>query len=57
MSATSHTPTVTRVLRLRIKDKHAAWLRAQAREVNFVWNFANELSARVFERERRFIGA
>ncbi|AQV96652.1 transposase [Cupriavidus necator] len=57
MLATSHTQTITRVLRLRIKDKHAAWLRAQAREVNFVWNFANELSARVFERERRFIGA
>ena len=57
MLATSHTPTVTRVLRLRIKDKHAAWLRAQAREVTFVWNFVNELSARVYERERRFIGA
>jgi len=52
-----HAPTVTRVLRLRIKDKHASWLRAQAREANFVWNFCNELSARVFERERRFIGA
>ena len=47
MLATSHSPTVTRVLRLRIKDGHAAWLRAQAREVNFVWNYANELSARV----------
>ena len=41
MLATSHTPTVIRVLRLRIKDKHAAWLRLQAREVNFVWNFTN----------------
>ncbi len=51
------TPTVTRVLRLRIKDKHASWLGSQAREVNFVWNYCNELSARVFERERRFIGA
>ena len=57
MLATAPTSTVTRVLRLRIKDKHAAWLRAQAREVNFVWNFINELSGRVFERERRFIGA
>ena len=57
MLATSHTPTVTRVLRLRIKDKHSAWLRAQAREVNFAWNYANELSVRLFERERRLIGA
>ncbi|MDW3686542.1 transposase [Cupriavidus sp. CV2] len=52
----SSAPTVTRVLRLRIKDKHVSWLSAQAREVNFVWNFCNELSVRVFERERRFIG-
>jgi hypothetical protein len=43
-------PTVTLVLRLRVKDKHSAWLSAQAREVNFVWNYCNELSARVFER-------
>ncbi|WP_432258075.1 RNA-guided endonuclease InsQ/TnpB family protein [Cupriavidus sp. TMH.W2] len=42
---------------MRVKDKHASWLSAQAREVNFVWNFCNELSVRVFERERRFIGA
>ncbi len=47
----------TRVLRLRLKDKHAAALRAMARDVNLVWNYCNELSAKVFERERRFIGA
>jgi len=46
----------TRVLRLRLKDKHAAALRAMARDVNLVWNYCNELSAKVFERERRFIG-
>lgn len=26
-----------------------------AREVNFVWNFCNELSLKIFERERRFV--
>jgi putative transposase len=46
----------TRVLRLRLKDKHAAQLCAMARDVNLVWNYCNELSAKVFERERRFIG-
>ncbi len=46
----------TRVLRLRLKDKHAPTLRAMARDVNFVWNYCNELSAKLFERERRFIG-
>jgi putative transposase len=44
-----------RVLHLRVKDKHAAWLCALAREVNTVFNYCNELSVKVFERERRFL--
>jgi IS605 OrfB family transposase len=44
-----------RVLRLRVKDKHAAWLSSLAREVNFVFNYCNDLSIKVFERERRFL--
>src|SRR3984957_20264360 len=44
-------PTAIRVLRLRVKDKHAAWLGGLAREVNTVFNYCNELSAKVFERE------
>jgi IS605 OrfB family transposase len=34
----------TKTLKLRIKDKHAAWLRGLAREVNQVFNFCNEVS-------------
>lgn len=34
----------TKTLKLRIKDKHAAWLGALAREVNQVFNFCNEVS-------------
>jgi len=45
----------TRVLRLRIKDQHSSWLRERAREVNAVWNYCNELSIKVFERQRRFL--
>ncbi len=45
----------TRVLRLRLKDKHAAALSAMARDVNFVWNYANDLSFKVWQRERRFL--
>ena len=45
----------TRVLRVRIKDRHAAWLSELAREVNTVWNYCNELQQRVFERERKFL--
>src|SRR6202158_4250068 len=51
----SSRPTATRVLRLRVKDKHASWLWGLAREVNTVFNFCNELSVKVFERERRFL--
>jgi putative transposase len=47
--------SAVRVLRLRVKDKHAAWLCGLAREVNTVFNYCNELSVKVFERERRFL--
>jgi putative transposase len=49
----SYRSTAVRVLRLRVKDKHAAWLCGLAREVNTVFNYCNELSVKVFERERR----
>ena len=45
---------MTRVLRLRIKDKHAKHLLEQSREVNQVWSYCNETSQRMLERERRF---
>ena len=44
-----------RVLRLRIKDKHAGALNDMAYWVNQVWNYCNELSYRVWQRERRFL--
>ena len=37
----------TKTLKLRVKDKHAAVLRAMSRDVNMVWNFANEHSMKV----------
>lgn len=42
-------------LRQRIKDKHAKYLRALAFDTNQVWNYCNELSYKVFQRERRFM--
>ncbi len=51
----SHQSRPVRVLRLRVKDKHAAWLYGLAREVNTVFNYCNDLSVKVFERERRFL--
>jgi len=47
--------TTVRVLRLRVKDKHTVWLCGLAREVNTVFNYCNELSVKVFEREQRFL--
>jgi putative transposase len=49
--------TSTRVLRLRLKDKHADFCRTLAAEVNFVWNYCNEIAVKVLEREQRFISA
>ena len=46
---------MTKVLRLRLRDKHAKFLRDLAREVNFVWNYCNELQITMFNRERRFL--
>lgn len=45
---------MTRVLRLRIKDKHAKHLLEQSREVNQVWNYCQETSLKILARERRF---
>lgn len=55
--ARAEASTATRVLRVRIKDKHSAVLEQLAREVNFVWNYCNDLAIKVFQRERRFIKA
>jgi putative transposase len=44
-----------RVLHLRVKDKHIPWLSSLACEVNFVFNYCNDLSIKVFEGERRFL--
>jgi putative transposase len=47
--------TKIKVLRLRLKDKHSKFLGDLAREVNFVWNYCNELQITMFNRERRFL--
>jgi hypothetical protein len=54
-SMSESTPIVTRTLRLRVKDRHAKMLCTQAREVNFVWNFINELSEKHTRRTGKFI--
>jgi putative transposase len=46
-----------KTLRIRVKDRHAAELRRQAREVNRVWNYINELSERAIRERRTFMSA
>lgn len=41
--------------RFRIKDKHVARLNAQARAVNFVWNFCNETQKRAAQSGRKWL--
>ena len=46
-----------KTLKVRVKDKHAKELGRQADAVNYVWNFANELSSRAIkERGKLFSG-
>jgi IS605 OrfB family transposase len=47
--------TVKLTLRVRVKDRHAAALSRMARDVNLVWNFANELTWRVWREHRRWL--
>ena len=46
-----------RTLKLRIKDKHANVLIQMASEVNFVWNYCNELGFKHLQRTGNFFSA
>ena len=45
-SAEKRVSPVVRTLRLKVKSEAYTWLNAAAAEVNLVWNFAKETSAR-----------
>lgn len=45
----------TKTLKVRVKDKHAPLLSQMARQVNFVWNYINELSQRSIKERRAFL--
>jgi len=46
-----------KTLKLRIKDKHAKVLIQWASEVNFVWNYVNDLSYKHLKRTGKFFSA
>ena len=45
----------TKTLKVRIKDKHIVQLKAQAKAVNFVWNYINDLSLRNIKERQKFL--
>ena len=61
LSATnSRSTSITRsemqlTYRYRIKDKHAKRLNAQARAVNFVWNYCNETQMKAARDGRKWL--
>lgn len=48
---------MTITYRLRLKDKHASRLLAQARAVNVVWNFCNETQRKAVASGRKWLSA
>ncbi len=47
----------TKTLKVRVRDKHAKVLAAQARAVNFVWNYLNAFSSRSIRERGQFLSA
>jgi len=47
--------TYIKTLKVRVKDKHAKELNRQAQNVNFVWNYINELSNKAIKDRRLFL--
>ena len=41
--------------RFRVKDKHVARLDAQAADVNFVWNYCNEVQTKAANSSRKWL--
>jgi hypothetical protein len=45
----------TLTIKLRVRDKHAARLNAQARAVNVVWNYCNETQQKAARSGRKWL--
>lgn len=53
--ADTSSPTQTITVKIRLRDKHAAGLRRQARAVNVVWNYANETQKKAAQARRKWL--
>lgn len=45
----------TLTIKIRLRDKHAAELNRQARAVNYVWNYLNEVSRTAWQRDHKWL--
>lgn len=46
-----------KTLKLRIKDNYTRWLPSLANEVNFVWNYVNDLSYKTIKNKGKWLSA
>ena len=46
-----------KTLKLRIKDQHCKVLNQMASEVNYVWNYVNDLCFKHLQRKQQFLSA
>ena len=46
-----------KTLKLRIKDQHCKVLNQMASEVNYVWNYVNDLCFKNLQRKQQFLSA
>ena len=47
--------TLTKTLKVRVKDKHIPLLQRMASEVNFVWNYCNQAKQDIYRKHRRHL--
>ena len=55
VGAQAHVVSTTVTFKFRVKDKHSARLNAQARSVNVVWNYCNEIQQKAAQSCRRWL--
>lgn len=55
-AAKAHIQRQTLTFKFRLRDKHAAELKRQARAVNFVWNYCNETQKKAAQSHRKWLG-
>ena len=56
-TAQTHLPRQVLTFKFRLRDRHASELNRQARAVNFVWNYVNEVQQKTVRAHRKWLSA